>query len=817
MTINQLIYLVIFVITLLVIGFIIALILERMKGRGTIVRALNMGLFLIKLPKEVKEDMSQEEKKSKIAVMEQFLSGLGALREKGFWKSFLYGQPYIVLEMAVPFSTAEISFYLSAPKNYQNFIEKQIYGFYPKATVEKIEDYNIFHPEGTWAGGFLKLDKNSILPIKTYKELEADPLENISNALSKIEEKGEGGAIQIAIKPASKNWNKLGILIAKRMNEGLSFSDALKGKLLKKPKPNEPQIQPKVSPLSEEIIKALQNKAGKTGFDVNIRLLFSAKQENRAQELLSHTEGTFQQFSTPNFNSLKFEKAKGQQLKKLCFNFSFRLFRNRERMVLNSEELASIFHFPLTQLASPKLKWLKAKESVPPINLPKEGIILGKNVFRGEETVVRMLDDDRRRHLYFIGQTGTGKTTLMLDMIKQDIDNGKGLAFIDPHGDSVEKILGIIPPERIEDVIYFDPADVERPMGLNILEYDPVHPEQKTFLTNETINIFKKLWEAIPEAFGPMFEQYMRNALLLIMDDPSSGSTLLEVPKVLADTEFRHYKLSKTNNIVVKDFWEKEAEKAGGEAALANIVPYITSKTNIFLANDIMRPIICQQKSAFDFRKIMDEKKIFLANLSKGKLGDVNSSLLGLIMVGKILMAALSRTDVPEEQRPDFYFYIDEFQNVTTESIATILAEARKYRLDLIIAHQFIGQLREDIKNAVFGNVGSMAVFRVGAEDAEFLVKQFEPVFNQQDLVNIDNFKAYVKLLINNQTSLPFNIKIDPPLKGNPEIAAKIKEISRLKYGRAKAIVEKEIQERSIIEKSRPEGATVLPEEPEMR
>ena len=805
-----------FVIILLIGGVVAVVLLERLKKKGRIVRALNMSLFLVRLPKETKEDIPLEEKKSRIAIMEQFLSSLGMLKEKGFKRQLLYGQPYIVLELAVPFSSSEISFYAAVPKKYETFFEKQIHGFYPRAMIDKVEDYNIFHPEGAAVGGFFKLNKQSMLPIKTFRELEIDPLENISNALSKIEEVGEGGAIQFVIKPAGKDWNKLGISVAKRMGEGMGFKDVLKGKLPKKPKPNEPQPQPKVSPMDEEIIKALQAKAGKTGFEVNVRLLFSAKDEERAKELLSHAEGAFQQFNTPNFNSLKLERVKGSQLKKLCFNFSFRFFKGQEKMVLNSEEMASVFHFPLTLLSSPKLKWLKARESVPPTNLPKQGIILGKNIFRREEAVVRMTDDDRRRHLYIVGQTGTGKTTMMLDMIKQDIENGKGLAFIDPHGDSVEKILGIIPAERIEDVIYFNPADIERPTGLNMLEYDPAHPEQKTFLANEMINIFKRLWPDVPEGFGPMFEQYMRNALLLVMDDPESGSTLLEVPKVLADAEFRHYKLSKSANIVVKDFWIKEAEKAGGEAALVNIVPYITSKTGVFLSNDIVRPIICQQKSSFDFRKIMDEGKILLVNLSKGKLGDVNSNLLGSIIVTKLLAAAFSRVDAPEEQRPDFYLYMDEFQNFTTESVSTILAEARKYKLDLIIAHQFIGQLMENIKNAVFGNVGSMAVFRVGAEDAEFLVKQFEPVFNQQDLVNIDNFNAYVKLLINNQTSLPFNIRCSPPVKGNLEITAKIKEISRLKYGREREIVEKEIQERSKIE-APSEGATIPSEEPKFQ
>ncbi len=293
-----------------------------------------------------------------------------------------------------------------------------------------------------------------------------------------------------------------------------------------------------------------------------------------------------------------------------------------------------------------------------------------------------------------------------------------------------------------------------------------------------------------------MFEQYMRNAMQLIMEDPESGATLLEIPRVLSDREYRKYKLAKTTNIVVKKFWEEEAEKAGGEAALANMVPYITSKLNTFISNDYMRPIIAQQKSGFNFRETMDQGKILLINLSKGRLGDLNSNLLGLIIVGKILMAALSRTDLPEEERRDFYLYIDEFQNVTTKSIAVILSEARKYRLDLIIANQFIGQLDEDIKKAVFGNVGSMIIFRVGADDTQLLEKQTEPTFNAYDLMNIDNFNAYLKLLINGQTSRPFNIRAFPPQKGNPEIALQAQKLSSLKYGRPKDLIEEEIRER---------------------
>jgi hypothetical protein len=354
--------------------------------------------------------------------------------------------------------------------------------------------------------------------------------------------------------------------------------------------------------------------------------------------------------------------------------------------------------------------------------------------------------------------------------------------------------LTLVPKNRLKDVLVFDPGDILRPLGLNMLEYEPARPEEKTFIVNEMQSIFNKLFTA--ETMGPMFEQYMRNSLLLLMDDISEPATLMEVPRIFTDAEFRKRKLSRATNPAVIDFWEKEAVKVGGEASLANMTPYITSKFNNFIANDYVRPIIGQPKSAFNFRKIMDEGKILLVNLSKGKIGDINSGLLGMVIVGRLLMAALSRVDIPQEQRRDFYLYIDEFQNFTTESIAAILSEARKYRLNLTIAHQFIGQLTEKIRDAVFGNVGSIIAFRVGADDAEFLVKQFEPVFTENDLINIDNFNAYVKLLIHGQTSKPFNIKTLPTKAGDANLKEKLKEYSRLTYGRERQGVETEILKR---------------------
>ncbi|OIO48118.1 MAG: hypothetical protein AUJ32_01335 [Parcubacteria group bacterium CG1_02_40_82] len=795
-------------------GLALWLALEAIKSKGSVFRALNASLFLITLPSaahvQKKENEPQKTEKETIAVMEQLYSALANFKTSQK-DAFVYGQPSITFEMAVPHIGQEISFYLAVSHRIETVIEKQIHGFFPEAEVEKIKDYNIFNPAGSVAASYLTLSKNYFLPFKTYKNLERDPLAEIINSFNKIDERGEGAAIQIVLSPVSGDWRKRGLEIAREMQKNKTFSKAKEetsaaGMIMKAVKTGQkskesqsaPSPQTAITPIQQEQIKALEEKASKVGFYANIRLIASSATKVQADEILRGLEGAFAQFNHPNFNSFKINRVSGNALRKLIYNFSFRFFDSRQKMILNSEELTSIFHLPVTPLGAPQLKSVKAKQASAPMNLPKEGLILGKNIFRGQESDIRIQLDDRRRHLYFIGQTGTGKSSALGSLIAQDILSGQGVGVIDPHGDLVEKILGLVSPNRAEDVVLIDPSDMERPVGLNMLEYDLRYPEQKTFIVNELINIFDKLYD-LKTTGGPIFEQYTRNALLLLMDDPAEPATLMEVPKVLADKAFRARLLQKCKNPVVKDFWEKEAEKAGGEAALQNIVPYITSKFNVFIANDYMRPIIGQVKSTINYREVIDNKKILLVNLSKGRLGDINSNLLGMINIGKLLMAAFSRIDVPEEQRQDFFLYIDEFQNFATESIATILSEARKYRLNLTIAHQFIGQLTDKIKDAVFGNIGSMIAMRVGAEDAEFLVKQFEPVFDKNDLINIDNFNGYVKLLINGATSLPFNVKFYPPTKGDLELAKSLKQLSRLKYGREKNSVEAEILERGKI------------------
>ena len=397
------------------------------------------------------------------------------------------------------------------------------------------------------------------------------------------------------------------------------------------------------------------------------------------------------------------------------------------------------------------------------------------------------------RHFYIIGQTGTGKSVLLKDIIIQDIRAGAGVCMIDPHGSDVLDILSQIPEERMQDVIYFDPGATERPMALNMMEYDESRPEQKTLVVDELLGIFKKLFGAVPESMGPAFEQYFRNAALLVMEDPASGNTLMDISRIFSDSEFRARKLAACKNPIVQRFWQDIAMKASGEQGLENYAPYVTNKFDAFTTNEIVRPIIAQQKSSFNFRELMDTKKILLVNLAKGRIGELNANLLGLVIVGKFLIAALSRADSAGQDLPPFYLHIDEFQNFTTPSIAVIFSEARKYKLSLTVAHQFIAQLTDEIRDAVFGNVGSICSFRVGAADAEFLEKQFAPTFTANDLMNVDNRNAYLKLLIDGKPSTPFNIETLPFEVGHKDNVSMMQELSALKYGRPRAEIEAEM------------------------
>lgn len=797
---------------LVVLWIVVAIARARATAKARTARSFDLVALRVTVPKEAAEkgDGAQREKslqeiQEDIAVAKGLFDSIGALTAERGAKAWFTGRAD-AMSFEIVAKDGLVSFYICAPKRMKSFVEQQLHAQYPLAHVEEIEDYNIFLPRGETYAARLKFRRQDWLPIETFKKKETDPLDAITNALAKVDAK-DGAAVQILARSARKEWRSMGVKIASLMQQGRTFSQAQSAstfwgslfgaKKQKDSKTGEGAKEYRLSPLEEQMVKSIEEKVAQLGVDVNVNVVAASGVPDRAKIYVDNIVGAFGQLNSPQYGNSFVKSVGGQQ--GILRDFIFRLFSEKHRMVMTGEELATIWHMPLPTTETPNIRWLTARKPPPPSNLPKEGMLLGTVRYRGQEHQVRIKQADRMRHMYVIGKSGVGKSEFLKQMMKQDIEAGRGFCAIDPHGELAQDAIRLVPKERAEDVIYFSPGDVERPMGLNLMEYDEAYPEQKTFVVNEMLKIFDKLYD-LKSTGGPMFEQYMRNAMILVMDHPESGSTLMEIPRVLSDERFRAFKLSKCKTQVVKDFWLKEAQKAGGEASLANMVPYITSKLTPFITNDIMRPIIGQQKSAFNVRQAMDEGKILLLDLQKGKLGDLNAYLIGMVLVGKILMAALSRQSLAREQRKDFFLYIDEFQNFLTDSIAVILSEARKYGLGLVIAHQYVGQLVKNndtaIRDAIFGNVGTMCAFRIGAEDSEFLAKEFAPVFTPFDLINCEAYTANTKLLIDNTASRPFNMSIPPPIKGETKYVEAIKQLSRLKYGRDRDIVEAEILER---------------------
>jgi hypothetical protein len=529
---------------------------------------------------------------------------------------------------------------------------------------------------------------------------------------------------------------------------------------------------------------------------VTVRILSVSDDEEMARLHLDELVSSFGQYNLYRYGN-SFAANVPRKQSRLIRNFIYRSFDEKRSLLLTTEEMASLWHLPLHSTEAPNIKWLSGRKAPPPADIPKEGLHLGYVDYRGIRTEVHMKEADRRRHLYIIGKSGSGKSVLISNLAIQDIRNGHGVGIVDPHGDLIETILEHIPKERADDVVIFDPSDLDRPIGLNMLEARS--EDQKDFAVQEMISIFYKLFP--PEMIGPMFEHNMRNVMLTLMADLNDPGTIIDIPRMFTDDEYVKQYLVKLKDPVVRSFWEKEMAKTS-DFHKSEMLGYLISKVGRFVENEMMRNIMGQQKSGFNFRDMMDNKKILLVNLAKGKTGEVNAKLLGLITVAKLQMAAMGRADTPEEQRHDFFLYIDEFQNFITDSISTILSEARKYRLDLTIAHQYMGQLvddkgRADIRDAVLGNVGTLCVGRIGPDDAELLAKEFAPTFGSYDLLNPPPFSYYTKLLIDGKASKPFNMGSYPPVEGNKQLAEAIKQLSRLKYGRDRSIVEMEILDRT--------------------
>jgi hypothetical protein len=765
-----------------------------------------------------------------ISKAETLYNIISTTTQKGF-KSKFYGQRHIAFEVVA--HGGFVKLYTSVPVALIEVVEQAITSAYPTAQLEQVEEHNIFSSVGKThgtVGGELTLKEDSAYPIATYKDLKRDTMQSLLNALSSLD-KEDGAGVQILLRPADSVWRKNALAKAdsKRKGEkkgGISKSGWFRSlffALSKPPEEKEKKSEDKqLSGSDAALVEAIESKASHEAYEVLIRVVASSTNSQRAMSIKNNIVASFALYNMPGKNGFKYTEAK--DIDSFITAFILRFFPpENNKSVLNSVELATLFHFPSqNNIPTTQLARQGSKQVDGPRNIPDEGLVLGYNIFRGTKKKIVLSEDDRRRHVYFVGQTGVGKTTFLQNLAVQDMINGDGFAFIDPHGDVADELLSLVPKDRTEDIIYFCPSDTDFPMGLNMFEFDPNHPEQKDFLIQESINLLYKLYDPQRQGIiGPRFERIFTNSALLLMADPKGG-TFVDIPKLLIDPEFMKSKLKYVDDQNVLDFWTKEWPNSQRSNEAGEVTSWVVSKFGSFLSNEMMRNIIGQTKSSFNLREIMDQKKILIVNLSKGRTGEVNSKLLGMIFVMKFQAAAMSRANVDRSERPDFCLYVDEFQNYSTDSFADIMSEARKYGLNLIVANQFTTQLTEEVRSAVVGNIGTIISLRVGIEDAEFLAKQFAPIFDSDDLQRIPNGNAVVRTLINGVPTQPFSMAGLPPLEiNNRELGDALKQLTAAKYGRPKSIVAKEILERITVESdkssvdgSRPINQTPKPTRP---
>jgi len=795
---------------------IFRIVISHQKAVAKEKRILNTVVFKVLVPRESsrREDTTNEREpqdfREALGPADQFFASLSSQLNRDFRRKITGDEDYFTFEIVS--QKNEINFYIACSKNLMTMLEYQVQSFYPNAQLERIIGHNIFESgQGSVSGAEMTLTRRFIFPIKTYRQLDSDPLNNITNTMSKLGE-NSSASVQIIVKPISNAWRAAPTSAAKQVMEGKtnymygrwkaraanSIAQGITDTLSQSSKlknPNNPNFDSqgnkdlRQTPAQEELMRAFSEKSSKPGFQVLVRIVAVSSDEKNAQLVRDNIISAFGQYNVPNLNSFKVKSEReGTAIIKdyILRNMSW-------GVIFNSEEVASLWHLPNRYTTTPNIRWMQSRNLPPPLNLPVEGVVIGKSFYRGEEKTVRFNKDDRCRHMFMIGKTGVGKTTLFENMLLDDISRGNGVCFIDPLGDAIETMLKKIPAERVKDVILFDPSDTQYPMGLNLLDWK--RPEEKDFLIAEWLEIFYKLFDPGRTGIvGPQFEHWGRNAALSVMSLPEGG-TLIDIPRMVTDDEFREKVLKYVKDPMVTAFWEKQLAKTA-DFHKSEMYNYFISKFGRFMTNELMRNIIGQTKSAIDFRRVMDEGKILLINLSKGKIGEMNSYLLGMVIISKLQAAAFSRADTPEAERRDFYLYVDEFQNFTTDSFATILSEARKYRLSLNITNQYIAQLTEKIRDAVIGNAGTMIAYRIGASDAEFMAKEF-PGVTIDDLVNLDRFHMYIKLLVGLTPSKPFSmIGIKNEAVENKAVAEAIRQNCRVTLAKPRAVIEKEIVSR---------------------
>lgn len=748
--------------------------------------------------------------KQNIELMNQVYKNFYAIFDEG-WKNKEFGNNAISMEILV--EKEVIKFILWVPSDHLMTVEKMIASFYTGAIVENIRQPKILEAGKYFAGGEFTLTKDSVHPLKTYESFEADPMDSILSAFSNIS-RDEKVWIQILVEPLHENWLKKMRKTADDIKEGkkkLWFWWIIqKLRDSGKKETSEKEQKEKKHSFSQQQLSDFDKKMDDELFRVKIRTIATSPDKQRPRKIIDDISRLFNQYNYIGLNTLKFNKA--QDLQTFARHYSLRILypdtslltnilKFNPSTVLNIKELSSIIHFPHGRFnQNPRIAWQKFKVIPAPDDLPSEGIVVGYNNYWGVKREIRITDKDRFRHIYILGQTGTGKSTIMLTQAIDDMDNGRGFTFIDPHGEAVEFLLRHFPKERIDDLIYFDLWNTAYPIGLNPLEVSPDDSDEKDVVTNDLVEMFIQMYGH--EIFGPRIQDYFRNACLLLMDQPEGG-TIVDIMRLFTDEAFAEAKIRNLKDPVVAAWWNKTYKKMG-DREKAEIIPFIQAKFWPFTTGVYVRNIIGQSKSAFKMYDAMQQKKIILMNLAKGISGEETSKLIGKIIAMQVKLSALKRAKIEEKDRVPHYLYVDEFQNYVSQSFESIMSEARKYRLGLVVAHQYTDQLKQgglwgelDLSKTIFGNIGNMFVYKVGAPDAEFLAKEFEPEFSQTDLTSTEAFMGACKISINNQQTRPFSFKAKIPYvleaKNPPEKVQIIKQISSLKRGTKRELVDKEI------------------------
>ena len=753
-------------------------------------------------------ELPKENEKTPLAAEQMYASLHGLLR---FTPDT---QEHISLEMRS--SEQGILFYVFTPSHFRNFVEGQIYAQYPDAEIKEVPDYTDSIPDSAEiAATELVLAKDQIFPIKTFRDFEeADPLAAITSALGKAGV-GEHIWLQILIRPVDDVWQQAGHDYVKRVREGIKPTSLDPVSILKDvfstifahlpyalkmftngPDPYVPS-RPSGAPVrlsagQELELKSLENKLSKMGFEAKIRILAAAPDILVARERIASVAASFKQFSTANLNSFSAGPIDTSG-RKWVSAYKARSFPDDgPSYILNIEELASIYHMPNISVETPSISWTRSKKGEPPLNLPLEGesdvTTFAETVFRDSTKKFGIKRADRRKHQYIIGKTGTGKSTLIKNMIIQDIQNGEGVAVLDPHGDLIHELLDYIPENRLQDVVIFDPGDAEYPVSLNMLEI--IDPSQRNLIASGLLDVFKKYFST---SWGPRLEYLLMNSILTLLEVPNTS--LLGIIRLLTDNDYNKYIVNLISDPVMKDFWNKEfAQMKGNQKLITEAVSPIQNKVGQFLNASTIRNIVGQPRSTIRVDDIINGGKIFFVNLATGRVGENNSSLLGAMIISQLQFAAMRRVDLPEAQRKDFYVYADEFQKFATDSFATILSEARKYRLNLVLTHQYIEQMPETVREAIFGNVGTLQTFTVGPGDAAFLEQEFEPTFLAQDIINLGRFEMYLKLQIDDMSSPPFSARSLPPAGERTGSRDEAIRLSRSQYSRRVEVVEEKIK-----------------------